>query len=93
MIELKNIYTEQSENKIYLKSDCFIDGEQKTLWYSTAIENEQYIATSNADSFILVLFIYSIFNNKKLKSNVAISAELRYGLLEVLLPSFKQLGY
>ena len=93
MIELKNIYTEQSDNKIYLKSDCFIDGEQKTLWYSTDITNEQFIATTNADSFILVLFIYSIFNNKKLNSNVAVSSELRYGLLEVLLPSFKQLGY
>ena len=92
MIELKNIYTEISDNRIYLKSDCLIDGEQKTLWYSTAIENEKYIATSNADSFILVLFIYSVFNNKKLKSNVPISSELNYGLLEVLVPSFSQMG-
>ena len=93
MIELKNIFTEISENKIYLKATCAIDGEEQTLWYSTAIENKRYITTSNADSFLIVLFIYSVFNNKRLKSNVAISSELRYGLLEVLLPSFKQLGY
>lgn len=93
MIKLNRVYTEKSSNIIYFKADCNLNGREEVLWYSTSIENEKYISLTNADAFILVLFIYSIFNNKKLKSEAPISARLKYGLLEVLLPTFQMMGY
>lgn len=93
MIELKNIYIDKTEDKVYLKSDCLIDGVEKTLWFSTNLENERYIATTNADAFILFIFIYCVFENLKFKSLVPISKRLKFGLLEVLLPAFQQMGF
>ena len=90
---LRKIYLEKNQDIIYLKADCVIEGCAETLWYATSIENEKYISLTNADAFILVLFIYSIFNNKRLKSEVPISTRLKYGLLEILLPTFQMMGY
>lgn len=93
MIELKNIYIEQTDNRVYLKSDCLLNGNIQTLWFSTSSENEKYISTSNADAFILFIFIYAVFENVEFKSNVPISKRLEFGLLEVLLPAFQEMGF
>lgn len=93
MITLENLYIEEKDNLVYLKSTCFIDDQKHILWYSTKLENKKYISTSNADSFLLFIFIYAIFENKKIYSKIPISAELSYGLLEIMLPSFQQMGF
>lgn len=93
MIVLENIYLEYSDDEVFLKADCIIDNQPETLWYSTSKDNAKYISTSNADAFLLVLFIYCNLNKIKLKSMVPISAELKYGLLELLLPSFNEMGF
>lgn len=93
MIEISDIYTENDGDIIYIKADCILNGKEETIWYSTSIENEKYISLSNADAFILILFIYAVFNNYKLSSEVAISSRLKYGLLEILLPAYQMMGY
>lgn len=93
MIELLNIYLEQSDEKVYLKSDCLINGDKEVLWFATSVENEKYISTSNADAFFLFIFIYAVFENLEFKSNVPISKRLKFGLLEVLLPAFQEMGF
>ncbi|WP_139856283.1 hypothetical protein [Aequorivita sinensis] len=93
MVELNNIYIEESNELTILKSDCIINGVQKILWYSTSKENEKFISTSNADAFILFIFIYCVFENLEFKSNVPISKRLKFGLLEILLPIFQEMGF
>ncbi|HLS70253.1 MAG TPA: hypothetical protein VK027_01185 [Chitinophagaceae bacterium] len=93
MIQLQNIYTERSNDRVYLKSDCIIGGEQQTLWYATASEHEKHISITNADAFILFIFIYAVRENLEFKSIVPISKRLKFGLLEVLLPAFQEMGF
>lgn len=93
MIKVNKIYTQHSNDIVYIKADCKLNGKEQTIWYSTSIENEKYISLSNADAFILFIFIYCVFENLKFKSNVPISKRLKFGLLEVLLPIFQEMGY
>lgn len=93
MIELLNIYIEQSDDKVYFKSDCLINGSNQTLWFSTSADNEKHISISNADAFILFIFIYAVFENLEFKTIVPISKRLKFGLLEVLLPAFQEMGF
>jgi hypothetical protein len=93
MIELKNIYLKKKGNGIYFCSIIKIADKEEELWYSTSISNEKYISTSNADAFILFIFIYAVFENLEFKSNVPISKRLKFGLLEVILPAFQEMGY
>lgn len=93
MVELRRIYLEESAEIIYLNADAIIKGEKQCLWYATARENKDYISTSNADAFILFIFIYCVFENLEFKSNVPISKRLKFGLLEILLPIFQEMGF
>src|SRR5690554_2624544 len=93
MINISNIYTVNHGDIIYIKADCILNGKEETIWYSTSIENEKYISLTNADAFILILFIYAVFNNLKLSSDAAVSSRLKYGLLEILLPAYQMMGY
>ncbi|WP_026452212.1 hypothetical protein [Aequorivita capsosiphonis] len=93
MIELQNIYIEKAEDKVFFKADCLIDNQLQVLWFSTDIANEKYISTSNADAFILFIFFYAVFENLEFKSNVPVSKRLKFGLLEVLLPAFQEMGF
>lgn len=93
MIYLKNIYLEKDNEQIFLKADCKIQGKAKTLWYATDSEHEKHISTTNADAFILFIFIYAVFENVAFESSVPISKRLKFGLLEVLLPAFQEMGF
>lgn len=93
MIVLNSISKYSKNDEVYLSATVNLNGVEKTIWYSTDKKFENYITITNADSFILILFIYSIFNNKKFKSEVAVSKRLKYGLLEIMLPAFQMMGY
>lgn len=92
MIVLENIYLEYSGDEVFLKADCIIDNKSETLWYSTSRDNEKFISLTNADCFILFIFIYAVFYQKRFIAKVPVSKQLKYGLLEVMLPSLREMG-
>jgi len=92
-IELITLRIEKKTDKVFLYSLVKIDNKEKEIWFSTARDYEKYISLSNADAFILFIFIYCVFKNIKFRSHLPISKRLKFGLLEVLLPSFKKMGF
>lgn len=93
MIELIDIYKRKENDVSFFCSKIKIDNKAQEIWFSTSLENEKHISESNADAFILFIFFYCVFENLEFKSNVPISKRLKFGLLEVLLPVFQEMGF
>lgn len=93
MIILERIDKSILENRVYFRAYLTMDGKQEELWYSADVEYEPYINMANADAFVLMLFVFAVFNAKKLVVKVPISTRLKYGINELLLPAFRDMGF
>lgn len=93
MIVLNKIYTKTKDNKILFCANVTINNVESELWFSTQEEYSNYISLTNGDSFILLLFVYAVFNDLDFESKVPISKRLHYGLLAILLPSFQKMKF
>ncbi len=93
MIVLKKIYTRFENNKIYFCANVIINSVETEIWFAADQEYGNYISLSNGDSFILLLFVYAVFNDLDFESHVPVSKRLNYGLLEILLPLFQKMKF